>query len=88
MGKILEVVKKNLKEILLILLGLILGYSLTHRKKEESLTEKVKKSINKINDFSQKERHFFNDRLEAINNIKDDDQRMEEKLKLWESLNR
>lgn len=88
MGKILEVVKKNLKEILLILLGLILGYSLTHRKKEESLTEKVKKSINKINDFSQEERRFFNDRLEAINNIKDDDQRMEEKLKLWESLNR
>lgn len=88
MGKILKVVKKNLKEILLLLLGLILGYSLSRRKKEETLTEEVKKSINKINDFSQEEKHFFKDKLEAINNIRDDDQRMKEKLRLWESLKR
>ena len=87
MSKLIEIIKKNIKEIVLILVGLIVGYSLTRREKEQKLTEKMNKAIDGTKDISDKQKQIFQEQLDRINGITDDKKRMEAKLKLCEFLN-
>jgi len=76
-----------LKEIVLILCGIVVGYNLTRREKELKLTEKTNRAIDEAEHISNQEKDNYKEQIERINGIKDDRKRMEAKLKLWESLN-
>ena len=85
--KVVQFIKKYLKELVLILCGLIVGVNLGRREKEQGLTEKMNKAIDEAGDISDREKQNFKEQLERINGIKDDKKRMEAKQTLWQSLN-
>lgn len=85
--KIMQFIKKYLKEIILVLLGLAVGVKLTRREKEMNLSKKIEKAIKGEEEISVKQKTAFKEQLDRINGIINDEERMEAKLRLWESLN-
>lgn len=85
--KIMRFIKKYLKEIVLVLLGLAVGAKLARREKEVNLSKKIEEAIKGEEEISAKQKTAFKEQLDRINGITNDDERMEAKLRLWESLN-
>lgn len=85
--KIMWFIKKYSKEIVLALLGLAIGIKLTGRKRELELSKKIEETIRGGEEISAKEKTAFKEQLDRINGITNDEERMEAKLRLWESLN-
>jgi len=86
MKKIWSYIKKYSKEIILILIGLITGVLLSHKRKEENILSEVGNAIDAIESNSQAEADEIRRKLDMIKEISDKKERMRRLLKLKEEI--